>query len=335
MSTNYIINFVDKDGNNFDTVSGRLAKRLMSYSQLLRTLHEIEPLETTFTIPIDMPYGRLETFKKLIKGYPVVEYRLVNGKEVMWYKPLSDEEEAIIANEESKGTLKGTVQEERERVIFDVLSFLMIDPRVEHIFITYEDKTSPENKEFIRRRTVTQKRRDNIYKTLTPMLYHNTNEYAVERQVNARAMPFLNEDKIDEIVEKHKDYLYGVYRPRYYSTVRIDKLLNKKDIEERNKKLKAFNNARVKKPTRRRKYSNNSNNFYNRSNNNNNNNDRLYDPQEIFNTYLEPFSSIDIRSMPSREFERYLRSLRREGEEKYLPNQGPLVGNLFGNTNNL
>ena len=58
-----------------------------------------------------------------------------------------------------------------------------------------------------------------------------------------------------------------------------------------------------------------------------------FDTENLLKKYLKPFHN--KLNSTGEDFERYLRSLQREGEEKYLPYQGPLVGNLFGNQSNV
>jgi hypothetical protein len=336
MSDGYIINFVDKDGNNFDTISGKPAKWLIQHSALLQTFHEIEPTATTFTVPVDMPYGRQELFRKIIKGFPVAEWGVNNiGRNVVVYNPVSEEEEALIANIVKKGNGETTVQKEREKAVQDTLSFLMMDPEAEARMLRIQYPKNNNAREMSRRRNITKKRKNNIVQRLAQNAYHNTNGNYLQQQANEEVIPFLDEDTIEDLIEKHKDLLYGIYGSRYYSRVRIDKLLNKKNIEERDKKQEEYKKRRAKERTRRRRYHYNNNNYDPLVNNSNNErNFNLYNV-ELLEEYFKPFKNIEPHKMSSREFERYLRSLRREGEEKYLPYQGPLVGNLFGNTNNI
>ena len=335
MSVNYIINFVDENGNNFDTISGKNAKFLMKYSELLRTLHEIDPTERIFTVPVKMPYGRQELFLKILKGYPVAEWLVdENGRGKIIYKPVSDEEEEIIANQIKEG-IAFDVQEERKQAVFDTLSFLMMDPWAEERMITVEYPKNKNARERMRRYNVTQKRKHNTYMRLAQNANHNANNYWLELNVIEQTMPFLNEDTIEDLIEKHKDLLYGILRPRYYSTVRLNKLMNEKDIAARDKQWEAYRGHRRQVRNTRRRHMRYNNNYYNRYyyNSNNNNNNDYYNVQ-LLEEYFKPFP-VDVSKMSSREFERYLRSLRREGEEKYLPYQGPLVGNLFGNQSNV
>lgn len=336
MSVNYIINFVDENGNNFDTVSGKNAKFLMKYSELLRTLHEIDPNERIFTVPVKMPYGRQELFQKILKGYPVAEWRenTYANTYTAWFKPVSDEEEEIIADQIKKG-IASDVQEERIKAVFDTLSFLMMDPWAEDRMITIEYPKNENARERMRRHAITHKRRDNTFRRIAPNAYHNTNNYGLEQNVIEKTIPFLNEDTIEDLIEKHKDLLYRILRPRYYSTVRLNKLMNEKDIAVRNKQWEAYKKRKENERKTRRQHMRYNNNYHYRYyyNNNNNNNNDLYNVERL-EEYFKPFP-VDVSKMSSREFERYLRSLRREGEEKYLPYQGPLVGNLFGNQSNV
>ena len=157
--TDYILNFQDGDtGEHIATISGKRAKYLMDHSDFLKTLIEINSSERTFTIPVHFPHGRAEIFKKILRGYPVGRYIRARGgeKEIQW-NPLSNEEEALIAKGLKNGSIRSTLQKERESVILEVLRYLMLDSDAEMEYLKIENLNN-ESKELVRRRNITQRR---------------------------------------------------------------------------------------------------------------------------------------------------------------------------------
>lgn len=353
----YIINFQNgRTGEHIATVSGKQAKFLMDHSDFLKTLVDINSSQKTFTIPIDFPHGRTEIFKKIIRGQPVGKYVYDHGHKSVVWNSLSDEEEALIAKDLQNGTLRSTVQKERQRVLYEVLHYLMLDPTVEERFLKIENVNNS-NKERLRRKNITRKRVLNVATNLAGE--NESNNYYLMEKAREKAIPFLNEDTIEKLIEKHKNYLYGRYAP--HSKRELEKYMSKKNIEKRNtiqeertKQMKLNLERQQKNLERRQSRRLRRGRAYNNNNNNNNNESEWwlmtelnnarrdpfyfykggpYNEDTIRQTNLAPFQMKSLNKLSNIEFERYLRSLRKEGEEKYLPYQGPLVGNLYGNTN--
>jgi hypothetical protein len=363
-----VVDFVNEKTGEHIKISGKETTFLLRHSDLLRNLVEMFPGDKFFKISIqNFPYGRTEIFKKILRGQPVGKYIYNHGKkEVEWY-PLAKEEEELIAKNLKKGTLQSTLQKERERVLYEILSFLMLDPSVEKEFLKIKNLNNF-NKERLRRKNITRKRIEATERNLYTQLANNNYYHNIKREAERITIPYLNEDTIENLVEKHKNYLYGTYAPS--NRLELIKLLNKNNIEKRNKiqnarKEKMLSNLykQEKNITRRRRMP--------RGRYNNNNNDRLeeeekrlqeefnnarhdplyfynsgpYNTENILRQNLAPFREDPLNNyyyreerlpkMTTEQFERYLRSLRKEGEEKGLPYQGPLVGNLYGNANNI
>lgn len=346
MSTGYVINFQDgATGEHIATFAGKEAQYLIDHSDFLYELVETDPSGRTITIPVNFPYGRTQIFKKLLRGYPLGEYIHLNGqKAIQWY-PLSEEEEEIIAKGLKNGTLRSTLQKERERVIFEVLHYLMLDSEAETKFlkIDYKNKT----KEMNRRRNITKRRQ---HEKLNQLLLgrninNNMNLIGTQHDAERFAIPYLNENKIENFIEKHKNYLYATYAPTRRNKLHL--LLNKKNVNTRNKmqqKHEKETETRLKNKEKKlkRMIGRNDYNDYERnlqyefgSARQNPYEGGPYNTNYLSEVNLAPFRNLKLENMSSVDFERYLRSLRREGEEKHLPNQNVSLGNFFGNRNSL
>ena len=347
------------------TLSGKQAREIIKHSGLLQSVLEEDPALKKLTVPISLPYGREALFKKLMTGQPVGRHVLTpSGFDYVEFFPLSPEEEEIIntvVNTDSKNffvrefqfPLMDEVNLERQQAIEDVLRFFMFDdPRFAQRFVKIEP-LGEENQETLRRKKISMKRfnpgksRQQAYPL---MWYSNAGELA-DPLPNTKALPFLNEDTIESLVEKHKNYLFGMHNP--VNKKRLNQYLTRKNQKNRQKRFEEQKDARLKSlanQVNRRRYRRtrgraNENDYYNNSLNANLEESQTnpyyfyehsnFDVDSILNRNLYPFSNKPLNRMSSLEFERYLRSLRREGEEKYLPYQGPLVGNFFGNTNSV
>lgn len=358
----YILNFVEAETNApIATLAGRDANFLIQHSDLVKSLLEINASQRILTIPVGMPHGRMEIFKKILRKEPVGRYVLENRRKVVKWNPLSKEEERLIVNELGNGLSDDLLQSERERVLHTVLHYLMLDPSVEEKFLRIENLNNS-NKETRRRNKITRKRimnKEVNLATRNPNEYQN-NIYDLQDEAARVTVPFLNEDKIENLVEKHKNLIYGTYARRNRN--QLEKRMTAKNIANRNRRVETLQREqqeRIARLERELERAYQHMNRFHRADPNNNNwvnaEDQIFALQEElenerrnlypqyeggpFNTNLlmeinlAPFRNKNLKKMSDIEFERYLRSLRKEGEEKTLPYQGPLVGNFYGNQN--
>ena len=338
---------------------------MIEHSDLVKTLLEINSSQRIVTIPVGMPHGRMEIFKKILRKEPVGKYVLENGRKVVKWNPLSKEEERLIANELGNGVSEYLLQSERKRVLHTILQFLLLDDSVEDKFLRIENLNNS-NKETRRRNKIGQNRIVQRQINAAMENQNQNNGYYYQEEARRKAMPFLNEDTIDRLLEKHKNYVYGTYAPTNRTT--LAKRLTAKNIANRNTTIGPRKREKEKQIEKLRrdleKARRNRDRFrerYNYADNNwgiaENHNDHVQQLEEeleaktqnqrnnpyslyedgpfniriLTETNLAPFRNKELEKMSDIEFERYLRSLRKKGNEKYLPYQGPLVGNLYGN----
>ena len=323
----FTIDFIDADRNlPLVTLRGADASWIRKHSGLIQQLENIEKSNKGYTVPVSLPTDRALILKKLLRKEPL-GFMGHGTYYTRWY-PLGPEEEAEIfahlQDERKKKGLEGPptaleLNDERGHVIYQVLTYLMLDPASEQdlILINSPETVAPPNanrNERVRRSAISNRR-----------------EYGNRR---GRGLPYLNEDQIQNYIETHKNHLYSWYGDNPKLRGRLNTLMTRKNVAERNAKQQAFKNKQEQKRERRRtrahKWWSNSNN---NSNNYNNNNDgpfyRVNMPLEL-NQFGKNYSR-----MSSLEFERFIRSLRGKAE-KDLPYQGNLSPrNLFGNANNL
>ena len=309
------VEFFDKEtGGPIASFSGEKAAWLFEHSQLLQTLREFEPEETRFVVPVDFPSDRVQIFRKVLKKIPIgTEHQSYWGK-YYTYNTLGPMEEAAIQKNINEGRLRqANIEDERERVIQEVLHFLMLDREAENSLMVYRQHKNKNENEQKRRNRITRKRRAN----------KNYN------------LGYLNEDTIDKLIEEHKNLLYSVHRYKEPEAMRL--YLSKKNSNTRNKRQQNFEDRLVKESTRRARARQRGNyNNYNNYNNNWNNNQSIHGPfNNTSNTFpYELFENVNPIEMTSVEFERYLRSKLRKGEELALPYQGNLRLNTFFQKNN-
>ncbi len=364
----YILDFIDLySGQTIITVSGKQAKNILKHSELLRNILRDDSSDTSLeiqnqqetifkklAIPVAFPHGREETFKKILRGNTLGEYVLkvkspnkygnINYDVVVEFDPLSPEEEKMIKDlpEKTKkgssfqkliyiddhfpGPVFGRVQVERAKAIRDILRFFMFDPA----FVTSLIKIRPLSEEDQFRRNYGRREygkhiidRYKIYGNQFDIL--NNKNLAVLNE-----LPYLNEDTIQNLVEKHKNYLFGLYDPNLRTSSKLKTLMTRKNVdkrqaifnkhkEEANKKLSARERAARRRLTRRTG-SNNNNNVNRAYQNLENIESNLRDPSYYYEgspynarylnyTDFAPFQNIPIDKMSSIEFETYLRRL--------------------------
>ena len=236
MSREYIFDFVDQNSrNHILTIYGKQAKDILNHSPLLQHVFENSPTERKLTIPISFPYGRIDVFKKLMKGDTVGQYVLKpnpsGGKlnpyiRFVEFDPLSPEEEEVIDNlsndnelyqeptrvESLPGPLLGKFHVERARAIRDILRFFLFDPHYAATFVKIRP-LSDNNTEKQRRLNIVRNRhvknKQNFYNRHP---FWNPNEN-LDNGILESTVPFLDEDTIEDLIEKHKNYLFGMYHP--------------------------------------------------------------------------------------------------------------------------
>jgi hypothetical protein len=245
------IEFYEEDtGGPIDTITGGYMRWLVQHSGLIQLLLENDPTVRHLRVPVSMPTDRIQTFRKIIKGYPIGSYTK-NGEVII--DPLgSKEEQAIEKN--VKNRRFNSVQEARAYAIQDILQYLMIDIRDFDDILIYAPYSPPKNvnnniyasnneKEMKRRANVTRKRKailfaqPNGYMTSNEVekFYKNKNN-AIKRE--GLVVPeYLNENAIEKYVEQHKNYLYEIHHGYKAGNEKLKKLLTVKNKEKRNKIL--------------------------------------------------------------------------------------------------
>lgn len=245
------IEFYEEDtGGPIHTVTGRPVPWLVQHSGLIQLLLEDDPTVRHLRVPVSMPTDRIQTFRKIIKGYPIGSYTK-HGEFII--DPLGSQEEKAI-EKNVKNRRFNSVQEARAYAIQEILQYLMIDVEDFDGILIYEPYTPPKNvnnniyasnneKEMKRRANVTRKRKAILF--AEPNGYMSSNEVdkfyknknnAIKRE--GLVVPeFLNEDTIENYVEKHKNYLYELYHSYPKGVEKLKKLLTVKNKEKRNKIL--------------------------------------------------------------------------------------------------
>lgn len=309
------VEFFDRrTGGPIVSLSGPKAQWLFEHSQLLQTLVEAEPEEKHFQIPVDFPSDRVQIFRKLLKGIPVGELINTRNGIAASYDPLGPEEEANIQRNINEGRLNAeNIYMERARVVMEVLQFLMLEPGTEAELIPFRKNTKNNNEEK-RRRRITRKRKEK----------------------NQGNLGYLSEDLIEDLIEEHKNLLYSLHHHKGPNALRM--YLTKKNINTRNKRQRNFEERLVRHSRQRAR--SRYNRHYNDYVNNYNNDYNDYNVQGPFNNVdtfpFHLFENVNPGEMTSIEFERYLRSKLRKGEELALPKDPNYnVGNFFGNRNRI
>jgi len=368
----YILDFIDLySGQTIITVSGKQAKNILKHSELLRNILRDDSSDTSLeiqnqqetifkklAIPVAFPHGREETFKKILRGNTLGEYVLkvkspnkygnINYDVVVEFDPLSPEEEKMIKDlpEKTKkgssfqkliyiddhfpGPVFGRVQVERAKAIRDILRFFMFDPA----FVTSLIKIRPLSEEDQFRRNYGTRE---YGKHIIDRYKMYGNQFDILNNKNLAVLnelPYLNEDTIQNLVEKHKNYLFGLYDPNLRRSSKLKTLMTRKNVDKRqaiftgykegaNKKLSARERAARRRLTRRT--GSNNNNVNRAYQNLENIESNLRDPSYYYNrspynvrylndTDFAAFQNIPIDKMSSIEFETYLRRLAREQE---------------------
>lgn len=304
------VEFFDRrTGGPIVSLSGPKAQWLFEHSQLLQTLVEAEPEEKHFQIPVDFPSDRVQIFRKLLKGIPVGELINTRNGIAASYDPLGPEEEANIQRNINEGRLNPeNIYMERARVVMEVLQFLMLEPGTEAELIPFRKNTKNKNE---------QRRRERITR---------------KRQQKGNNLGYLNEDTIDRLLENHKNLLYATHGYRGPEIMRT--YMTKKNYNSRKKRQNNFEDRMVQE-SRRRAQARNRGNYNNWNNYNEQNISGPFDNVRNLFPY-HSFENVNPVDMTSIEFERYLRSKLRKGEELALPKDPNYnVGNFFGNRNRI
>ncbi len=201
------IEFYDKDKNApIDNLTGEPLKWLIQHSQLIRNIIDSFPGEKHLVIPVSFPTDRVQLFRKLIRGLPVGFY---NRKGIIELYPLGPLEERNIEN--TVGNSPKNVQEERAKVLKEVVDYLILDEDLYPFFVELNNM------------------RDNSKRL------KNTRKRLINR-------PTLNENTIYEALENHKNRIYTIYHKD--AKKRLPFVMNYRNIKVRNKIL---NNARTRK----------------------------------------------------------------------------------------
>ncbi len=343
---NLVLDFYNSEtGGPIATISGANAKFLAAHSSYIQNLLEFQNKSNNkgerivLTVPVSFPTDRVQIFRKLIKKLPLGKQwrNEVYGAEYRLYDPLGPEEEANISRNMQEGRVQ-SLHAERERVIQQVLSYLMLDPGAEEQFIVFrEENEFPNNKRETRRRQRIGRK--------------NAAKYAKTGKPNNKRN-YLNEDTIDEILDYHKNYLYSTYkhspekldmwlsRPNWQSRIEHERKKN----ENHRRRLENLDRSRNSLRAQLRRTRRNSNarailnelSWIEDEESNLANNGGPFENLPS-TTYQYNFLDPNANTMAPDELERYLRSLRREGKEKYLPSQRNTLGleNLYGPANNI
>ena len=327
------IEFYDAEtGGPVATVSGKKASFLAKHSELIQILMEIEPTVKHLQVPVSFPGDRLRIFAQLMKDMPLGFYHGAHGpnwpgaNEVSWY-PLGPEEERNIQANFNKMPKQHSIYKdeffdrERYKIILEVLQFLMLSPEGEEDFIRLNSFNNRRNQNSNRLEKKRRERATRRAKTGTAALNNRS---------------YLNENNIEREVEAHKNYLYAIHKK---NPTKLHSLLTRNNIATRKQNQNAINAEiadleRTINSLGRKGYGSR----YSEQN--------YYDSLEYYKEKIEElekrkYNILDryynntYRNMPPLAYERELRGSRREGVEKHLPYQGPLVGNFFGNQNNL
>lgn len=315
------------------TVSGNKARFLAKHSELIQTLMEIDPTAKHLQVPVSFPGDRLRIFAQLMKDMPLGFYHGARGpnwpgtNEVSWY-PLGPEEERNIQANFNKVPKQHSIYKdeffdrERYKIIIEVLQFLMLSPEGEEDFIRLNSFNNRRNQNSNRLEKKRRERATRRAKTGTAALNNRS---------------YLNENNIEREVEAHKNYLYAIHKK---NPTKLQSLLTRNNIATRKQNQNAINAeiANLERQIRnlgRKGYGTrySEGNYYNSLDYYREKIEELeQDRHEIYNRY---YNSSSYNNKPPLVYERELRGSRREGVEKHLPYQGPLVGNFFGNTNNI
>ena len=344
------IEFYDEDtGGPIDTLRGKEANWLVYHSGLIQMLLENQPNARHLRVPVSMPNDRIQTFRKIIQGFPLGTY---TNKGQVIFDPLGPQEEAHIQKNMEKRRFL-TVDNARSNTIGEILRYLMINEESMDEMVKFANAPVNNNyhaKEIKRRENITIKRR------------RATNGAVIRN--------YLNEDTIEDLIEKHKNYLYEAHTKHGRNEEGLRKVLNRKNITKRNEKVEENRRSRARKTSEREKekaelkelenyiaklYNESKRasgarakyledesdyledkldslrrNYYNVldfSNNENTNNTSNYRYWTLWKNKTQK-----VKNMSPIEFERYIRS-KRGPEEKQLAYQGKMIGNFFGSNN--
>jgi hypothetical protein len=344
-SNTFTIEFYEEEtGNPIGAVSGPAARWLIENSGLIQMLLENTPNVKTLSVPVSFPSDRIQIFRKLIKGLPVgtyVQNDRYNGPiKVAEFAPLGPQEEANIQANIAAGKVPNNIQRERGRVIVEVARFLLLDDIALRQFVLLTNSNSSANTtnnatEMKRRARITRKR-------------------AAQRNKDGYT-PYLNEDLIEEILNSHKNYLFG----KYYETKanHLKTVLNAANIQSRKNTLNKFNKYQTKRLEELERNRKRLEEILKKTRYTNNNGYIVDKLDRVHNEYrnikyankpfsftlsphvnmLYPFLDPSVAKIPAKELERLLRSKQRKGNERYLPSQKNTLGleNLYGPGNNI
>ena len=348
------IEFYDEDtGAPIDNLSGAAARWLAEHSGLIQLVLEGNPAQQHLQIPVSMPSDRIQTFRKIIRGIPV-GYTVYNGVE---FYPLGPQEEKNIENAFQAvknnwfGNLEYYRRVARSQTMKEVLQYLMLDDEGKERMLLFDDHNVRYNnnnneKELKRRENHTRKFR--AKRNRNQWKFANMSENEIEKYMEARGASlndYMNENAIETRLEGHRYDLYTKYRNR--NPEKLATLLSKNTIAKLNKQRNATRKNIMKQQEELRKDIEELQKIKNRTKNDeewdyyDNKQRDLYGYLDAFNndSYNEYgpnyYNNRKTNNMSNVAYEKYLRSLRRPGVEKYLPYQGPLIGNFFGNQNNI